>query len=91
MSSLPSIRPSSQAAPGADGPAAARRAPAHGPRAVHGRHPERGARDGQPQPRLLAARLQVRTSTPRANNIHTAMPLNTTFAVSEKLTGHQRH
>lgn len=37
---------------------------------MHGRHPERGAGDGQPQPRLLAACLQVRTrlTTPAHND-----------------------
>lgn len=52
-----------RAPPGADGPSSGS-PPPHGSCDVHGCHPERGVRDGQPQPRLLAARLQVQTLVP---------------------------
>lgn len=37
---------------------------AHGPRLVHGRHPQRRPGDGKPQPGLLATRVQVHDGSP---------------------------
>lgn len=43
---------------------------AHGPRLVHGRHPQCRPGDGEPQPGLLAARVQVHDGSPTPRGAH---------------------